>query len=157
MCKLAALRENLKSAGYESTFDCIACALINTELAPTYYPPYPADSTFPAYPWPRTIECFQWNDLGLWFKLQKCITYLWVLKYTAKIRVRRKPLICVGKVAWTRRFSIRQTLNMRKALQSMASMKTHNLKLKKWQIVSGREGRFKWLQWYCLPLQCTRT
>ena len=40
----------MKSPGYESTFDCIACALITTELAPTYYPPFPADNTFPAYP-----------------------------------------------------------------------------------------------------------
>ena len=46
----AALRENLKDPGYESTFDCIACTLINNQLARTYFPPYPADDAFPAYP-----------------------------------------------------------------------------------------------------------
>ena len=46
----AALSENLKDPGYESTFDCIACTLINNQLARTYYPPYPADDAFPAYP-----------------------------------------------------------------------------------------------------------
>merc|ERR1712192_379892 len=46
----AALGENLKASDYESTFDCIACTLINNQLARTYYPPYPADDAFPAYP-----------------------------------------------------------------------------------------------------------
>jgi len=46
----AALQENLKDPGYESTFDCIACTLISNQLARTYYPPYPADDAFPAYP-----------------------------------------------------------------------------------------------------------
>ena len=32
---------NLKDPGYLSTFDCIACTVINTELDPTYYPPFP--------------------------------------------------------------------------------------------------------------------
>ena len=48
--RLAALREGLKDAGYESTFDCIACTLINADLGRYYYPPYPADNTFPAFP-----------------------------------------------------------------------------------------------------------
>ena len=48
--RLAALGEGLKDAGYESTFDCIACTLINTDLGRYYYPPYPADNTFPAFP-----------------------------------------------------------------------------------------------------------
>jgi len=48
--RAAAQEENLKPEGYEATFDCIACTLVTNELASTYYPPYPADSTFPAYP-----------------------------------------------------------------------------------------------------------
>ena len=48
--RTAALAENLKDAGYEATFDCIACTLVNTQLKSTYYPPFPADDTFPAFP-----------------------------------------------------------------------------------------------------------
>ena len=73
--RAAAQREQLRPAGYEETYDCIACTLvtnggylvridrisispfclylyiyIHAELAPTYYPPYPADDTFPAFP-----------------------------------------------------------------------------------------------------------
>ena len=36
-----ALSEDLKDSSYTSTFDCIACALINTDLDPTYYGPFP--------------------------------------------------------------------------------------------------------------------
>ena len=36
-----ALSENLKDPTYASTFDCIACALINTDLDPSYYGPFP--------------------------------------------------------------------------------------------------------------------
>ena len=28
---------------YLSTFDCIACAVINNDLDPSYYPPFPQD------------------------------------------------------------------------------------------------------------------
>ena len=35
-----ALAENLKDPNYSSTFDCIACALINTDLDPSYYGPF---------------------------------------------------------------------------------------------------------------------
>ena len=66
--RAAAQEENLRPEGYEDTYDCIACTLVSnggfnlyfsasettvfhiSELASTYYPPYPADSTFPAYP-----------------------------------------------------------------------------------------------------------
>jgi len=45
-----ALSENLKDPEYDSTFDCIACTVINTDLDPAYYPPFPADEAFPAFP-----------------------------------------------------------------------------------------------------------
>ena len=45
-----ALSENLKDPEYDSTFDCIACTVINTDLNPAYYPPFPADEAFPAFP-----------------------------------------------------------------------------------------------------------
>ena len=42
--------ENLRDPGFASTFDCIACTLLTSNLEPAYYGPFPADDTFPAYP-----------------------------------------------------------------------------------------------------------
>ena len=45
-----ALSESLRDPGFASTFDCIACVLLSSNLEPAYYGPYPADEIFPAYP-----------------------------------------------------------------------------------------------------------
>ena len=45
-----ALASNLKEADYASTFDCVACALINADLDPADYGPFPEDELNPAYP-----------------------------------------------------------------------------------------------------------
>ena len=45
-----ALSENLRDPSFASTFDCIACTLLTSDLEPAYYGPFPADDTFPAYP-----------------------------------------------------------------------------------------------------------
>ena len=45
-----ALSEGLRNPGFASTFDCIACVLLTSNLEPAYYGPYPADDSFPAYP-----------------------------------------------------------------------------------------------------------
>jgi len=40
---LATVPQDPEYAEYFSTFDCIACAVINTDLHPTYYPPFQQD------------------------------------------------------------------------------------------------------------------
>ena len=40
---LANIPQDLEYAEYFSTFDCIACAVINNDLDPSYYPPFLQD------------------------------------------------------------------------------------------------------------------